>query len=90
MVLDTPLINTEQYQVRIKGKVEQSKERSSALNVVAIEKEAFWSLSTTITSLWNTNDFHKIIWFQVVLSNSNNFQSIMRFQCAIFPFLTYL
>ena len=31
MVLDTFLLNTQQYQVRIKGKVEQSREKSSAL-----------------------------------------------------------
>ena len=31
MVLDTSLLNTQRYKVRIKGKVEQSKERSSAL-----------------------------------------------------------
>ena len=31
MVLDTSLLNTQQYKVCIKGKVEQSKERSSAL-----------------------------------------------------------
>ena len=50
MVLDTSLINTQQYKVRIKGKVEQSRERSSALpySVEAIEKGAFWSLSTTL------------------------------------------
>ena len=30
MVLDTSLFNTQQYKVRIKGKVEQSRERSSA------------------------------------------------------------
>ena len=30
MVLDTSLLNTRQYKVRIKGKVEQSMERSSA------------------------------------------------------------
>ena len=30
MVLDTSLLNTQQYKVRIKGKVEQYKERSSA------------------------------------------------------------
>ena len=42
MVLDTSLLNTRQYKVRIKGKVEQFWERSSAvplhLSVVAIEK----------------------------------------------------
>ena len=31
MVLDTVLLNTQQYKVRIEGKVEQSRERSSAL-----------------------------------------------------------
>ena len=31
MVLDTSLLNTQQYKVRIKGKVEQSKERISVL-----------------------------------------------------------
>ena len=32
MVLDTSLLNTQQYKARIKGKVEQSRERSSALS----------------------------------------------------------
>ena len=31
MVLDTSLLNTQQYQERIKAKVEQSRERSSTL-----------------------------------------------------------
>ena len=31
MVLDTSLLNTQQYKVRIEGKVEESWERSSAL-----------------------------------------------------------
>ena len=31
MVLDTTLLNTQQYKVRIKGKVDQSREKSSAL-----------------------------------------------------------
>ena len=54
VVLDTFLLNTWQYKVRIKGKVEQSKERSSALplhlGVVAIEKGAFWLPSTTVAN----------------------------------------
>ena len=54
MVLDTSLLNTHHYKVRIKDKVEQSKERSSALplhlGVVAIEKGAFWSPSTTVAN----------------------------------------
>ena len=55
MVLDTCLFNTQQYKVRIKGKVEQFKEKSSILplhlGVVAIEKGAFWSPSTTVGNL---------------------------------------
>ena len=44
MALDTSLLNTQQFKVRIKGKVEQSSERVSAsqrLGVVAIEKRTF-------------------------------------------------
>ena len=49
MVLDASLLNTQQYKVCIKGKVEQSRERSSALHldVIAIKKGPFWSPSTT-------------------------------------------
>ena len=36
MVLDTSLLNTQQYKVRIKGKVEQSWERSSALSYTLV------------------------------------------------------
>ena len=46
MVLDTSLLYTYQYKARIKNKVEQSRERISG--VVAIEKGAFWSPSTTV------------------------------------------
>ena len=54
MVLDAALLNTQYYKVRIKDKVEQSKERSSALpqrlGVVVIEKGAFGSPSTIVTN----------------------------------------
>ena len=36
IVLDTSLLNTQQYKVRIKGKVEQSGERSSALPYISV------------------------------------------------------
>ena len=36
MVLDTYLLNTQQYKVSIKGKVEQSWERSSALPYTSV------------------------------------------------------
>ena len=36
MVLDTSLLNTQQYKVRIKGKLEQSRERISALPYISV------------------------------------------------------
>ena len=55
MVLDTSLLNTQQYKVRIEGKVEKSRERRSTLlynlGVEAIEKGAFWTPSTTVTNI---------------------------------------
>ena len=36
MVLDTSLLNTQQYKVRIKGKVEQPRERSSTLPYTSV------------------------------------------------------
>ena len=36
MVLDTSLLNTQQYKVCIKGKVKQSRERSSALPYTSV------------------------------------------------------
>ena len=36
IVLDTSLLNTQQYKVRIKGKVEQYKERSCALSYTSV------------------------------------------------------
>ena len=56
MVLDTSLFKTQEYKVRIKGKVEQSWERSSAplhFGVVATEKVAFLSPSTKVANLTN-------------------------------------
>ena len=36
MVLDTALLNTQQYKVRIKGKVEQATKRRSALPYISV------------------------------------------------------
>ncbi len=56
MVLDAPLLNTQPYKGWIKGKVEQSRERSRALSlhlsVVAIEKGAFGTPSTCLTYIY--------------------------------------
>ena len=54
MVIDSSFLNTERYKVRIKGKVDQSRERRSALplhlGVVAIEKGDFGSSSTKVAN----------------------------------------
>ena len=54
MVLNATLLNTQHYKVRIKGKVEQSRERSSVLplhlGVAAIKKGAFGSPLTTVAN----------------------------------------
>ena len=53
MVLDAALLNTQHYKVRMKGKVVQSRERSSAplhFGVVAIEKGTLGSPSTKVAN----------------------------------------
>ena len=52
MLLNAALLNIQHYKLHIKGKVKQSRELSSTLNlgVVAIEKGAFGSLSTKVTN----------------------------------------
>ena len=54
MVLDTALLNTQHFKVRIKSKVEQSREWNSTLplhfSVVAIEKGAFKSPLTKVAN----------------------------------------
>ena len=82
MVLDTSLLNTRQYNGSIKGKVEQYRERSCAppihFGVVAVEKGAFWSPSTTVANFTNLFystlliGFHTLKWFQVLLRITNN------------------
>ena len=47
MVLDSSLLNTQQYKVGIKGKVEQSRGKNSALPYTS-EKGAFGSPSTKV------------------------------------------
>ena len=51
MVLDASLLNTQHYKVRIKGKVEQSREGvAPSPGVVAIEKGAFGLPSTMVAN----------------------------------------
>ena len=53
MVLDTSFLNTQHYKVRIKGKVSNPGKGvapSPTPRVVATEKGAFWSPSTTVAN----------------------------------------
>ena len=65
MILDTSLLNTQHYKVRIKSKVEQSRERNSALPYT-IEKGAFGSLPTTVANyIVITICLHAVTWLLV-------------------------
>ena len=78
MVLDTSLLNTQQYKVRIKGKVEQSRERRSALLYTSESSGRPRLQSSTYLKLivcWNWAGFHRKMfsfklfweWFRVML-----------------------
>ena len=76
MVLDSTLLNTQHYQVRIKGKVKEFRPLQH-LGVVAIEKGAFGSLSITVANftynsfLFNKSHFlYTVIKFQPVKTDS--------------------
>ena len=64
MVLDASLLNTQHYKVRIKGKVEQSREAVAPplhIGVVAIEKGAFGLPSTMVANFFMYIYIHKYI-----------------------------
>ena len=69
MVLDTYLLNTQQYKVHIKGKVKQSWESSIALPLrlgeVAIEKGAFWLPLIMVTNFTFTYLSLQIVCFGI-------------------------
>ena len=64
MILDASFINTQHYYLEIMGKVEQSRERSSAPlhhGVVAIENGAFRSPSTTVANFTLKGNIESIV-----------------------------
>ena len=64
MELDTSLLNTQEYRVHIKGKLEQSRERGSALPYTSLEK-----LSNTVADfILHTNNFNKHLLIQIIYS----------------------
>ena len=48
MVLDTFLFNTQRYKVRIEGKMEQSREKSSALPCPTLRCSSYWKGSLLV------------------------------------------
>ena len=68
MVLNASLLNTQHYKVRIKGKVEQSREWSSALllhlGAAVIEKGAFKAPSTKVP---NFTYFSSVFFFTLFI-----------------------
>ena len=58
MVLDTSLLNTQQYKARIKGKVEQFREKSSALSY------SYWKGSLLVAL-----DYGRQLYFFLFLHN---------------------
>ena len=78
-VLDASLLNTQHYKVRIKGKVKQSTERSSAplhLDVVVIVKGAFGSPLTSrllylLTSSHDRYNWKIILLIETTLARTN-------------------
>ena len=75
MVLDAAMSNTQDYKVRIKGRVKQFREWSSAplhRGVVAIEKGAFGSPSTKVAKLIPTMSFRFSLIFTLKHENKAN------------------
>ena len=81
MVLDATLLNTQHYKVRIKGKVEQSREWSSA-------PPTPWCSSNWKGSLWVTLDFSRQLYF---FYKSDLIDKMKRsfFQAAVVSILLY-
>ena len=61
MVLATSLLNTQQYKVRIKGKIRNLGRENCPLLHLAIEKGAFWSPSTSVTK-FTTYCLDYVLW----------------------------
>ena len=90
MILDTSLLNTQHYKVQIKGKVEQSKDRTSTLplhlRAVAIEKGAFGSL---LGCSWLSSRTYKLIKFLYSLSGCRKTLTELRKEWRAYAFFFY-
>ena len=101
MVLDTSLLNIQQYNVRIKSKVEQPKERSSPLSPVAIEKEPSGHPRPMLPTLLTTIYKYILLCYLLIATylrimfihmktNSVNVSLIIFFFSGVLTFMGYL
>ena len=83
MVLDATLLSTQYYKVRIKSKVEQSRERSSALPYTSNGKWAFGSPLIKVGQLYNLLMFiDSLVSHNILTNHTFGFQN-----SAIFAFI---
>ena len=68
MELDTSLFNTQQYKIRIKGKVKKSRERNSALSTP--QCSSYWKESLLVALDFFANNL--LLYIGVVVNNNNN------------------
>ena len=71
MVLDTSLLNTWQYKIRIKGQVEQFRERSSTLTKKLLKREPSGRprlrSPTLLTSSYNSSSSNSIVVVVIII-----------------------
>ena len=84
MVLDTVLINTQHYKLRLKGKVDQSREWSSTLSCISVlyllKREPSGHPRLKVANFtymqFNVNNLYTVKWFQAWLLGMSNSISI--------------
>ena len=82
MVLDTTLINSQHYKVRIKGKVEQSRERNNALPTTQCCR--YWK-----GSLWFTLDYGCPLYLYIYIY-IYILKIMLEHKCIIFSIYIYI
>ena len=77
IVLDASLLNTQHYKVRNKGKVEQSREGVALSPTLRCSSYRKGSLRVTLDF---GHQIYLLIWYQVILSNTDNLKTVLWFQ----------
>ena len=76
MALDTSLLNSQQYKVGIKGKTEQSRERSRALPDTSLESSRFFrrTVMVQVNPTSSRNVMANLLVFDIVIGKSSSIQ----------------